>query len=89
MAAIGVSDGIVVNQIHEDNDFFFFLKILINGLFEISSGIIDMSLNNKRCLPHFIIFINPSLSIKYDNQLTRKINYHFGIMGLDIVLSSH
>lgn len=87
MAAIGVSDGIAVNQIHEDNDFF--LKILINELFEISSGIIDMSLNNKRCLPHFIIFINPSLSIKYDNQLTRKINYHFGIMGLDIVLSSH
>ena len=23
MAAIGVSDGIAVNQIHEDNDFFF------------------------------------------------------------------
>lgn len=22
MAAIGVSDGIVVNQVHEDNDFF-------------------------------------------------------------------
>lgn len=26
MAAIGVSDGIVVNQIHEDNDFFFFFE---------------------------------------------------------------